>query len=83
MDQTDKMISKPKINIKENSRSEIWHCFGYKTVNDELTLLHLYKSVAIGLNHFATSNLFKHLSFAHPDLFRELRHQQVSASLIN
>ncbi len=52
---------------------------------NELTLLHLYASVAIGLNHVATgtSNLFKHLSLTHPDLFRELRDRQVSASFIN
>ncbi len=29
-----------------------------------------------------TSNLFKHLSLAHPDLYRELRDGQVSASFI-
>ncbi len=48
---------------------------------NELTLLHLYASVDI--NHRNTSNLFKHLSLAHPDLFRELRDRQVSASFIN
>ncbi len=52
---------------------------------NELRLLHLYASVAI--NHVATggntSNIFKHLSLAHPDLFRELRDRQVSASFIN
>ncbi len=52
---------------------------------NELRLLHLrkrcYKScVATGGN---TSNLFKHLSLAYPDLFRELIDQQVSASFIN
>ncbi len=30
-----------------------------------------------------TSNLFKHLSLSHPDLFRELRDRQVRASFIN
>ncbi len=58
-----------------------------KTKVNELTLVHLYASVAIGLKHVPiegnTSNLFKHLSLAHPDLFRELRDRQVSASFIN
>ncbi len=30
-----------------------------------------------------TSNLAKHFSLAHPDLFRELRDRQVSTSFIN
>ncbi len=68
---------------KENSRSEI-----YKTDDKgEWTDLtapvckRCYKScVATGGN---TSNIFKHLSLAHPDLFRELRAWQVSASFIN
>ncbi len=51
----------------------------------ELSLLHLYASVAIGINHVVTGThqIFKHLSLAHPDLFRELRDRQVSASFIN
>ncbi len=54
---------------------------------NELTLLHLYASVAIGLSYIMLpqehTNLFKHLSLAHPDLLRELRDRQVSASFIN
>ncbi len=55
MDQTDETISTPEIN-KQNSKSEIWHYFGYNTDDkvNELTSLHLYASVAIGLNHVAT-----------------------------
>ncbi len=84
MDQTDETLS---THPKLHSRSEIWHYFAYKTDDKgERTDLtapvckRCYKSVATGGN---TSNLFKHLSLAHPDLFRELRDQQVSASLIN
>ncbi len=33
--------------------------------------------------HRNTSNLFKHLSLAHPDIFIELGDRQVSASFIN
>ncbi len=52
----------------------------------ELTLLHLYASIAI--NHMLPQKrlhikLFKHLLLAHPDLFRELRDQQVSVLFIN
>ncbi len=86
MDQTDEIISAPEIN-KQDSRSEIWHYFGYKTDDKgkwtDLTA-HVckwcYRPICW---HRNTSNLFKHLSLAHPDLFRELRNQQVSASFIN
>ncbi len=47
---------------------------------NELTLLHLYASVAIN-HHRRQHKPFKHLSLAHSDLFRELR--EVSASFIN
>ncbi len=79
-DQTDETLSThPKLINKENSRSEIWHYFGYKTDDKgERTgqLLHLYASVAIGLKsccHMDTSNIFKHLSLAHPDLFQRIK----------
>ncbi len=82
MDQTDETLSThPKLINKENSRSEIWHYFGYKTDDKgERTgqLLRL-KSCC----HRDTSNICKHLSLAHPDLFRELRDRQVRASFIN
>ncbi len=91
MDQIHETLAMcPKFINKENSRSEIWHYFEYKTDDKgELTDLNApvckrcYKScVATGGN---TSNLFnvKHLSLAHPDLFREFRDRQVSASFIN
>ncbi len=83
-----KLSTHPKFINKENSRSEIWHYFAYKTDDKgeqtdltEPVCKRCYKScVATGGN---TSNLFKHLSLAHPDLFRELRDRQMSASFIN
>ncbi len=50
-------------------------------VNELTVCKRCYKSCvfATGGN---TSNLFKHLSLAHPDLYRELRDGQVSASFI-
>ncbi len=65
MDQTDAtLLTCPKLINKENSRSEIWHYFAYKTDDrgkrTELT------------TEGKTSNLAKQ-SLAHTDLFRELR----------
>ncbi len=82
-----KLSTHPKL-INENSRSEIWLYFANKTDDkSERTKVtapvckRCYKScVATGGN---TSNLFKHLSLAHPDLFRELRDRQVSVTFIN
>ncbi len=53
---------------------------------NKLTLLHLYASVAIGLNHVATGTHQIFLSICRLLIlifFRELRDQQVSASFIN
>ncbi len=64
----------------------MWHYFGYKT-DDKGDRTDLTAPVCKRChNHVAnrdTSNLFKHLSLAHPDLFRELRDRQVCASFIN
>ncbi len=83
-----KLSMHPKLINKENSRSEIWHYFGYKTDDKgegtEVTApvcKRCYRDKSCC--HRNTSNLFKHLSLAHPDLFRELRDRQVSASFIN
>ncbi len=72
-----KLSAHLKLINKENSRSEIWHYFGYKT--DERTDL----TTPVCKRCYKSPNLFKHLSLAHPDLFRELRDRQVSASFIN
>ncbi len=78
----------PKLINKENSRSEIWRYFGYKT-DDKSERTDLTAPVCKrcyrpkSCCHRNTSNLFKHLSLTHPDLFRELRDRQVSASFIN
>ncbi len=72
-----KLSTHPKWINKENSRSEIWHYSAYKTDDKgertDLTAAvckRCYKSCvfATGGN---TSNLFKHLSLAHPDLTGE------------
>ncbi len=54
---------------KENSRSEIW-----RTDLTAPVCKHCYRPKSCF--HRNASNLFKHLSLAHPDLFRELRDRQ-------
>ncbi len=86
MDQTGETHSThPKSIKKESVRSEIWHYFAYKRdEKGEPTDLNApvckccYKScAAMGGN---TSNINKHLSLAHPDLFKEFKGRQVSVS---
>ncbi len=81
-----KLSEHPKWINKRNSRSEIWHYFWYKTGDKgewtdrtEPLCKHYYRPKSCCL----TSNLFKHLSLAQTDFFRELRDRQVSASFIN
>ncbi len=87
MDQTDETTSAPEINKQRTVEVKYGITLDTKQMTKlkELRLLHLYASVAIDKSccHRNTSNLFKHLSLAHPDLFRELRDRQVSASFIN
>ncbi len=83
-----KLSAHPKLINKENSRSVIWHYFGYKT-DDKGERTDLTAPVCkrcyrpTSCCHRNTTNLFKHLSLAHPDLFRELTDRQVSASFKN
>ncbi len=71
-----KLSTHQKLINKENSRSEIWW-----TDLTAPVCKHCYRPKSCF--HRNASNLFKHLSLAHPDLFRELRDRQVSASFIN
>jgi len=86
MDRTDQANStRPQLINKEGSRSEIWHYFAYRgnekceatDVNAPLCKRCLKSCVETGGN---TSNLAKHLSLVHPDLFKEFRDRQVSPS---
>ncbi len=88
-DQTDETLSThPKCINKEKCRSEIRHCFVYKT-DDKSERTDLAAPVCKrcyrpkSCCHRKTLNICKHLSLAHPDIFRELRDRQVSASFIN
>ncbi len=88
MDQTDETTSAPEINKQRTVEVKYGITLDTKQMTKvkELRLLHLlckrcYRDKSCC--HRNTSNLFKHLSLAHPDLFRELRDRQVSASFIN
>ncbi len=71
MDQTDETLSThPKLINKENSRNSSFHTKQMIKVNELTT-------------GGKTSNLAKHLSLAHPDLFRELKDRQVSKCIIH
>ncbi len=72
----------PKLINKENSRSEIWLYFANKT-DDKGERTEVTAPVCKRCYKSCVANLFKHLSLAHPDLFRELRDRQVSALFIN
>ncbi len=87
MDQTDETINTPEINKRtvEVKYGITLHTKQTIKVN-EVTLLHLYASVAVNhvLPQEATHKiLLMYLSLAHPDPFRELRARQVSASSIS
>ncbi len=79
MDQTDETTA-PGINKQRTVKYGISLDTKQMIKVKELTLLQPYASADI--NH-VLPNLFKHLSLAHPDLFRELGDPQVSASFIN
>ncbi len=75
MDQTDETISVPEINNQRTVEVKYGVTLYTQQMTNvnELTLLHLYASIA---NHVATGThqtFFKRLSLAQLDIFRELK----------